>query len=152
MTLKQLDAICWGPQESCVGFTPPPSALGYPKSFSTTSASPAHELTSSTLAAYASGNADFGGMVVEVVRASNGPTGEKGARIRSEILGYAHSSKKLTINALDWSTAAGDTFNLFWPPNGFFCEDTGGSQRTVRDATRDEATDFWVGAAEQGGA
>ncbi|MCK9358204.1 MAG: hypothetical protein M0R22_13845, partial [Dehalococcoidia bacterium] len=151
MTLKQLDAICWGPQESCVGFTPPPSALGYPKSFSTTAASPEHYLTASTLAAYGSGNADFAGMVVEVVRAANGPTGEKGAKKRAEILGYTHSTKRLTINALDWSSAAGDSFNLLWPPHSFFCEDTGGSQRTVRDATRDEATDFWVGAAEQGG-
>ncbi len=151
MTLRQSDALCWGPQESCVGFAWPPAALGYPKSFSTTAASPATYLTASTLAAYAAGNADFAGMFVEVVRAANGPTGEKGAKIRREVKQYVHASKQLVIDALDWSTAAGDSFNLLWPPHSFFCEDTGGSQRTVRDATRDEATDFWVGAAEQGG-
>jgi len=151
MTLRQLDAICWGPQESCVGFTPPPSALGYPKSFSTTAASPAHYLTASTLAAYASGNADFAGLVVEVVRAANGPTGEKGAKVRREVKQYTHTSQRLTIDALDWSTAAGDSFNLLWGGHGLWCEDTGGSQRTVRDATRDETNGFWEGAAEMGG-
>ena len=151
MTLRQLDAICWGPQESCVGFTPPPAALGYPKSFSTTAASPAHYLTTSALAAYGSGNADFAGLVVEVVRATNGPTGEKGAKVRREVKQYTHASKRLTIDALDWSTGAGDSFNLLWGGHPFWCEDTGGSQRTVRDATRDEAAGFWEGAAEMGG-
>jgi len=151
MTLTSQDAFAWSKQDSAVGFSYGNGAT-YPKSFEATSTKGTqYEIVSSTLASYASASDDFVGYAVEVVRCGQGPSGEKGSPLIRRITEYDHANKTLKIQALPWSTVDKDQFNLLLPHNGWWSVSTAGSQTLVVDSFRDEADDFWVGAAEKGG-
>lgn len=152
MTLSAQNAIAWSRQESAVALTWFASAT-YPKTFRATGAGNANGCTivSSTLGSYASANDDFVGAVIEVVYAANGPTGERGAPIRRRVMSYAHATTTLTVEDLGFQTSADDSFRLMRPPHAYWSESTGGSQTKFVDALRDEADDYWNGAAEKGG-
>ncbi|MCP3973186.1 MAG: hypothetical protein GY720_01695 [bacterium] len=125
----------------------------FPRSFEATGAGNASGFTivTTTLASYASGNDDFVGMAVRVLKCANGPSTENGAPLIRRIKKYTHASQTLTIEALPFQTADADSFELLEVPTGYFAEDSGGSAVNIVDDDRTEANDYFVGSAEQGG-
>jgi hypothetical protein len=148
MPLLSLDAWAVVKQTSRLGFTPPTAT--YPRTFVATSAAPANQIISTSLGSRAAAASELAGMFIRVVEAENGPASENGNPLYRQITAYGPTST-LTIEALPWSTAAGDKFALYDSPLGHFTDDTGGSQVNIVDASRSEADDYFVGSAEQGG-
>ena len=151
-----LSAMGWAKQESTRGYS---YVAGLPRTFETTSDgnSDGTILYSTSLASYASGDDDFVGMILEVVEAQNGPGISSGAPLRRTIMAYDHEDAvptvigKMTVESFGFQIVAGDKFRILQDPGPLWSEDTGGSTTTVSDASRDEADDYWNGAAEMGG-
>lgn len=149
-SLTNLGALAFARQKNALGFS---YASGYPRTFvaSGNGAANGTTIVSTGLAAYTSADSEICGLIVHVVKASNANSGELGAPIRSLCVGYVDSTGTLTVESLGFQTATGDVFSLLDPPTPWWCEDTGGSQTSIIDATRNEADDYWNGVAQTAG-
>lgn len=128
---------------------PTTPALTYNRSFAATGAGSTTTIVSTTLGAAFDSNDDLVGKLIEVKYCAAGQ-GFGGAGIRVKILAFVDSTSTLTVETLPFATADGDTFDLFDVNAPDFVEDTGTSTTTVSTA-RDEADDYWIGNAMQGG-
>jgi len=146
--LTRLDALAWGKQKDALGLSR--ASVPY---FNATGAGAANGTTivSSELTGVFDADYKAVGLLVEVIYAANGPSGEHGGPIRARVIDYDSATGTLTVEALPWQTSEDDSFALLDPPHAWASEDTGAASTTVSDADRAEDDDYWNGSAEQGG-
>jgi len=149
MTLSAMDVISWVKGSRATGL-----AYATPATFEATASGNAGGTTivSTTLAAYTDSNDDLVGLWVRVLRAGAATGREDGSPVMRRIICLSEAQSTITLNdALGFQSADGDLFELLDPPTGYIGVQTAGETVSLVDATRDEANDWWVGSAEQGG-
>jgi len=120
-----------------------------PATFAATDTGSTTTIVSTSLGSYTDSNDDMVGKIVECLFATN--TQNEGKRVR--ILATDDGASTFTTDAFPAATASGDTFALYTPPHAFFVEETGTHSNTdiVDSNNRDEADDYYIGTATEGG-
>ena len=104
-------------------------------------------IISSSLAAISDSDDDFVGNTIVGIDCEN--TQNNGFEAR--IVSYADATGTVTCDRFPAQTKSGDTFYMLSNPAGIWAEDAGGAADGFEDGDRDEADDYWLGAAEIGG-
>ena len=142
--MTKLSVVSWVAQPDSTG------GLSYHtvKTFSASGAGSTTTIVSTTLGAQGDTNDDFVGYIVECTDADN--TQNQGLRRR--ILANNDATNTLTTDAFPAATSSGDQFLLMIPPHALcVASDTNNTSNYIVTRDRDEADDYWDGAAAEGG-
>jgi hypothetical protein len=79
------------------------------------------------------------------------PTNKGNIGLRRRISSVVAATDTLTVDKFPYQVSSAATFWLLIPQHVWMAEDTGSSAIAVKDATRNEANDYWNGTAQEGG-